>query len=276
MKKNLFITLFFIFSGHAMAGGNEVGFVASEECEAGYRVFFDRTKVSTDRGGNLTISVCGEIMSFFDHRVTRQGDSVYLDVSFRENNFSVPFPLSTYSVPIHLSSASSQIPVTVRFYSLGSDSYGSENFTNSTGERYTQTIEVVSSDKKTKIKDPSGTWYQPSLSGTGFVVMQYENGTVVQYYGYDAEGGRLWLLSDVMDEAWVKGEAKTLTMYEGKADSATGFTTPPVDAPGIEEWGTLELQFDSCSKATAKLQGTDGEQTFELQPLAKPSAVHCY
>ncbi len=106
-------------------------------------------------------------------------------------------------------------------------------------------------------------------------MIQVENGSVMYYYGYDAAGKRLWLISEVIDETWIKSEAKTLVMYEGKADTNTNFTTPPANAPGTVEWGKVEMRFDDCSSGSAKLSGADGEQTFTLTKLAVPSAVHC-
>lgn len=134
---------------------------------------------------------------------------------------------------------------------------------------------IDTTKKSGALSDPSGTWYQPSLSGTGFVIMQYDNGTVIQYYGYDSDGKRLWLLSDTLDEAWVRGKTKTLTMYEGQADKKTDFNTPPANSPGIIKWGKVEIRFDSCNKASAKLSGTDGEQIFSLVKLANPTNIYC-
>ncbi len=134
---------------------------------------------------------------------------------------------------------------------------------------------VNSVANKTPITDPTGAWFDPALNGVGFVLMQVENGSVMYYYGYDDAGKRLWLLSEVIDETWIKGEAKTLVMYEGKADANTNFTTPPGTAPGTVEWGKVEMRFDDCSSGFAKLSGADGEQTFTLTKLAVPGAVHC-
>ncbi len=134
---------------------------------------------------------------------------------------------------------------------------------------------VNSAANTTPITDPSGAWYDPNLDGTGFVLMQLENGSVMYYYGYDNAGKRLWLISEVIDETWIKGEAKTLVMYEGQADVNTNFTTPPANAPGTVEWGNVEIRFDDCNNGYAKLSGIDGEQTFTLVKLAVPGAVHC-
>ncbi len=146
----------------------------------------------------------------------------------------------------------------------------SQQFPITVKKNLSQNYEVNS-----RVTDPTGAWFDPALNGVGFVLMQVENGSVMYYYGYDAAGKRLWLISEVIDETWIKGEAKTLMMYEGQADANTNFTTPPANASGTVEWGKVEMRFDDCNSGSAKLSGADGEQTFTLVKLAVPGAVHC-
>ncbi len=125
------------------------------------------------------------------------------------------------------------------------------------------------------ITDPSGTWFQRSLAGTGFYIMQYGNGTEIRYNGYTAEGQPLWLVSNVIDETWLQSEPKTFVMYEASPDANTNFNTPPLVVPGVAEWGSLELQFDSCTTGVATLTGVDGTQLYNLTKLANPINVNC-
>lgn len=139
------------------------------------------------------------------------------------------------------------------------------------------TIKILDSRESGKqaVTDPTGAWYQPSLSGVGFYVMQLNNGTAVQYYGYDNSGRLNWLVSDIAKDAWSKGKAKTIKMYTGNPDATTDFNKPPAHDAKTKEWGTLTLQFDSCTEGKATLTGIDGQQSFVLSKLTSPNNVNC-
>ncbi|MPV86932.1 hypothetical protein [Ostreibacterium oceani] len=194
-----------------------------------------------------------------------------------EVDFGVPpgFELSTQLLPDEYGISFSDEPtLVVRAYNNFSEETsfpnGSPIVLGSETLHITRTVQNAQS-----ITDPSGTWYEPSLSGTGFFIMQYGNGTQIWYNGYDAEGQPLWLSSSVINETWVTDEPKTFVMYEGAPDATTNFTTPPANAPGIAEWGSLQLQFDTCTTGSATLTGADGTQTYQLEKLANPINVNC-
>lgn len=261
MKKLLLLLCSFFFSSVLMAEDFTI----------------DKTEVDLSVDEVVTVSFASaHYATVTTYSIYLKDEAIFLDFKkSAPDGYLAAYPI--YSIPINLKP----------FVGIGSIDEPKEITIN---VRELSRVDAVLSSSQFKVKvrtnysaghqgnvvtDPTGTWYQPSLSGTGFVVMQYGNGTVAQYYGYDAEGGRLWLISEVMDGAWTTAKTKTLIMYEGKVDSSTGFTKPPANAPGIERWGTLELQFDSCTKAKAKLVGTDGEQSFDLERLATPMAAHC-
>lgn len=107
----------------------------------------------------------------------------------------------------------------------------------------------------------AGLWYQPQYTGTGFNVLPSSAGLLVTYFGVDASGKLLWLVSDTGPKTITIGTAITLNM----SYSSSGTFQAPVRTPVT--WGTLSLTFTSCSKATATLNGKDGNLTESLVML---------
>ena len=107
----------------------------------------------------------------------------------------------------------------------------------------------------------TGFWYDPNYSGSGFDVLASSAGLVVAYYGWDAHGNRLWLTSSLGPTVITPGTPINLDM-----SYTTGgvFTNPQHNAAA---WGTLSLNFSSCSAGTAVLSGTDGTLNLNLALL---------
>ncbi len=214
------------------------------------------------------------------HLYLGENGQVFLDIySPTDDDFPISFPRLNFTVPLALQSLTGNflLPGETKMVILNVR----EVLPSNSGIVQSQQFSILAKNTmpnnytQVSITDPTGAWFDPALNGVGFVLMQVENGSVMYYYGYDDGGKRLWLLSEVIDETWIKGEAKTLVMYEGKADANTNFTTPPGTAPGTVEWGSVEMRFDDCNSGFAKLSGADGEQIFTLTKLAVPSALHC-
>lgn len=108
----------------------------------------------------------------------------------------------------------------------------------------------------------TGLWYDPAYSGSGFNILASGAGLLVTYYGWDANGGRLWLISETGPQTITLGTTITLSMIRGNGG------TFPHPARNPTTWGTLSLKFTSCSAATATLNGTDGQQNQNLVLLA--------
>ncbi len=158
-----------------------------------------------------------------------------LPLSFPNLNFAVPVSLKTLTGDFLLPGETKTVVLNVRKVSSDGRVIQSQQFSILAKNT------MPNNSTQVPITDPTGAWYDPALNGVGFVLMQVENGSVMYYYGYDDAGKRLWLISEVIDETWIKSEAKTLVMYEGKADVNTNFTTPPANAPGTVEWGKVEM-----------------------------------
>jgi hypothetical protein len=111
----------------------------------------------------------------------------------------------------------------------------------------------------------TGAWYDPAYSGSGFNVLMTQAGLSFYYYGWDQNGNRLWLASDLGPTEITTGTDITLTMHETNGGH---FMTPAPSSTGTA-WGTLTVNFSGTGKATATLVGNDGGSVaLTLQMLA--------
>lgn len=108
----------------------------------------------------------------------------------------------------------------------------------------------------------SGLWYDPLYTGSGFNLLMSKAGFLVTYNGWDANGNRLWLISDTGPTSLSLNAPVVLNM----SYSAEGIFSRPQLKPVL--WGSLVLNFTSCQTATASLAGKDGIQNLSLTQLA--------
>jgi hypothetical protein len=107
----------------------------------------------------------------------------------------------------------------------------------------------------------TGLWYDPAYSGSGFNVLMSSAGLLLTYSGWDKNGGRLWLISNVGPTS----VAPNMTIELAMSYTTGGtFNNPQHNTAA---WGTLLLNFSSCHTATATLSGTDGTQNLNLRLL---------
>lgn len=108
----------------------------------------------------------------------------------------------------------------------------------------------------------TGLWYDPATNGTGFNLIAAENGFFATYYGRNAAGGPLWLISTEVPTGTLRTNTPYTTILG--ATTAGTFSQP---AYAVETWGQLDITFQSCNRATATLAGKDGTQKLNLQRL---------
>lgn len=118
----------------------------------------------------------------------------------------------------------------------------------------------------------SGSWFEPSTTGQGLAlhVIAADHG-VVYFYGYDDLGGNLWLTGE-WDDEWSFGDEMMVEMLR-----VSGGTFDLIDPEQVvrETWGTLQLRFDDCDSAWARLEGIDGVQELDLVLLAGSLGLEC-
>jgi arylsulfatase A-like enzyme len=113
----------------------------------------------------------------------------------------------------------------------------------------------------------SGSWYDPSHSGEGFLLEVLENNTAVIYwFTYDEAGAQRWFISvgEVASSAAVFDE---LLLASGP-EFGDGFDPGDVVYSDI---GELRIQWEDCSQATATytVNGVQGSQSlYRLSTLA--------
>jgi hypothetical protein len=100
----------------------------------------------------------------------------------------------------------------------------------------------------------TGAWYDHATTGSGFNTLMTDKGLLVYYYGWDKDGHRLWLTADFGPKQIAAGTSVALNMIETNGGSFLTPAIPSTQSP----WGTLQLNFSSCTQATATLSGKDG------------------
>jgi hypothetical protein len=122
----------------------------------------------------------------------------------------------------------------------------------------------------------NGVFYDASAPGDGFnFVSTDDDRFFVFYYGISTNpntdrGGQLWLISEVVDVSnYQWGETLSMVMRE----TEEGILREP--NPNLSSWGTMTLSFEDCGRATATLDGIDGEKTMDLTRLIKVKDIPC-
>ena len=125
------------------------------------------------------------------------------------------------------------------------------------------------------VRDPrglSGLWYEPATAGQGFQLEWIEGGRLTAiFYGHRDDGSNLFL-TGVHEGPLSYGQTEEIALYATRGGRFNGF-----DASAISEspWGTLELRFDSCNQAHARLEGEDGTKLLALQRLTALPGFPC-
>lgn len=118
----------------------------------------------------------------------------------------------------------------------------------------------------------TGTWFDPALAGQGFNIQVIDSQRLlIYYYGYTADGQRLWLIGDYMGSVTANTPLQ-ITMLEA---TGTNFGNFDPDAVQISTWGTATLTILDCNQATISLNGGDGSQSLNLQKLADVTGLDC-
>lgn len=111
----------------------------------------------------------------------------------------------------------------------------------------------------------SGLWYSPALDGEGFNIVESDVGTLIYYYGFNRNGQRQWLVSDVIPDLLETGVEVTTNLYSSISGS---FDTPVGSADSLEYWGTLSATRTACDAVSLDLRGRDGRKVTETIRLA--------
>ena len=118
----------------------------------------------------------------------------------------------------------------------------------------------------------TGSWYSPESSGEGFMLHSVnENLTVGYFYGYDDEGGRLWLIG-ISEGPFEWGVPAVFGAQYAIGGSFDEFT--PANVVRVD-WGTFVFTQWECDRATIEMLGEHGEKTVHVTRLARTSGTNC-
>lgn len=118
----------------------------------------------------------------------------------------------------------------------------------------------------------SGSWYDPASNGAGFMIHAVnDNVAVVYYYGYDADGSRLWLIG-VMENGY---NWKETTVAQMMNVSGSGFENFDPDQINEVPWGTIEFRLEGCNSGLARLKGDSGQKDFQIIRLGRVAGLDC-
>jgi len=119
----------------------------------------------------------------------------------------------------------------------------------------------------------SGSWYDHTQSGQGINVEVLPNNQMLAYwYVYDSAGNQAWIFGT----GPITGNSATITAARGLgAKFPPNFNTGDVQT---QNWGTLNISFDSCSSGT--MSWTTSVAGFSngsmpLERLTQPAGTSC-
>jgi len=120
--------------------------------------------------------------------------------------------------------------------------------------------------------DFSGPWFDPNSDGEGYLIFNTPVGWLIYYFGYSADGNRLWLISNLIDiENLVFGQAYEFTMLVG----IPGSFDMPTPSANLETWGTLQVLLTDCVSGIFILNGVDGMKTHDVSKLIGIEGTSC-
>ncbi len=133
-------------------------------------------------------------------------------------------------------------------------------------------LDTLSDTTVTQPAGLSGLWYDPALDGEGYNIIYTTSGLLVYFYGYNDQGERIWLISDLYSGELNFGETVNLTFLELTGGT---FAAPASPADNASVWGSLEITFNDCGTALFKIDGADGVKNSETVKLTDISGVVC-
>jgi hypothetical protein len=118
----------------------------------------------------------------------------------------------------------------------------------------------------------AGLWYEPATNGQGFQIDWIEGDVMtVVFFGHRDSGQNLFL-TGLHSGRPSFGETLRIPLQQVSGGRFNGLNPAAIQRSA---WGTLELRFDSCGAATARLSGVDGGQSLTLQRIGRPPGIAC-
>ena len=120
--------------------------------------------------------------------------------------------------------------------------------------------------------DYSGPWFDPTLDGEGYLVYQTPAGWLIYYFGYSSDGNFMWLVSDLVTlDQLVQGVPFEMNLFIGRP----GTFEMPTPSSELTDYGTLSVQFDSCSSGVFIIDGPDGRKQSNVVKIVGVDGTIC-
>lgn len=120
--------------------------------------------------------------------------------------------------------------------------------------------------------DWSGPWFDPNSDGEGYLVFNTPAGWLIYYFGYSADGDRLWLVSNLVTiDSLAFGQDYEFTMLVGMP----GTFTMPTPSDQLQTWGTLKVNLADCVSGVFMLDGADGMKTSNVTKIVGVDTTFC-
>ena len=120
--------------------------------------------------------------------------------------------------------------------------------------------------------DYSGPWFDPTLDGEGYLVYQTPAGWLIYYFGYSSGQNFMWLVSDLVRlDQLVLGEPFEMNLLIG----TPGTFEQPTPSTELKPYGTLSVQFDSCTTGVFIIDGADGRKTSNVVKIVGVDGTIC-
>jgi murein DD-endopeptidase MepM/ murein hydrolase activator NlpD len=118
----------------------------------------------------------------------------------------------------------------------------------------------------------SGLWFDQSREGEGFNIVVTTGGAVLYYYGFNQDGQRLWLISDLVEGNLAMGKKSEVILFEAVDGE---FSHPVPSREALDPWGTATITPVDCSKIEIIIDGEDGRKVSNTERLAGIIGLEC-
>ena len=120
--------------------------------------------------------------------------------------------------------------------------------------------------------DFTGPWFDSTLDGEGYLIFQTPAGWLIYFFGYTADGKRLWLISNLLViDSLVWGQEYEFSMLVG----TPGSFAMPSPSSELTAWGILRILLDDCFSGVFTLDGIDGLKTSNVIKIVGVEGTSC-
>ena len=121
----------------------------------------------------------------------------------------------------------------------------------------------------------SGSWYDPTHDGEGWLIEILPGGVAVVYwFSYDGDGNQAWFVG----AGTIDGKTITIDDVRIGRGAFFGDDFDPDDV-SLDPWGTMEFTFDSCNTGTMSYVSSKGSEfgsgSLNLERITQLAGLDC-